>query len=392
MWQVSPAGTMEPSATVQALPPLDPMLAGFIATAPQGLTPSWEDLSERFEQLKQKADVIEERVLTAGGAARLVQDFCERADQRASAHGAHLSERLQAMEGRVELLERAGGDENAALREMDGGVVAGWQEEVLRLRGEVAAGVQEINEQLGERLRKLECWQDDLEAELRQSVSEALETCSRLADDSLAASEATQLKLVDLRDVMEARHGDFKTDLSGLRRDLEAQAGGSAAAMAIAPQEATERAVFQLADELGGQIYRLGSALRRIVQVQREHQHQLVLQQSGPEDSRHSPRLAMQDIAPQQPISVEVGPQAAHPARSEASQRHATIVALYEELRRLEEGLPSAPGRCRQGAASAQTSSRLRRRRGCQLERRCSRERRCSSQRPIELRCSSCCL
>mmetsp|Transcript_13558 Transcript_13558/g.25428 ORF Transcript_13558/g.25428 Transcript_13558/m.25428 type:complete len:279 (-) Transcript_13558:15-851(-) len=256
---------MESGATVQGLPPLDPVLGGFIATPLPGLAPSWEELSQRFEQLRQKADVLEERVLTAGGAARLVQEFCERADERASAHGVRLDERLQAVEGRVELLERAGDDE------------------VLRLRNDVTAGVQEINEQLGSRLRKLECWQDDLEADLRQSVSEALETCSRLADDSLAASEATQLKLLDIRESMEARHGSLEADLLGLRHELAQRPAASAVAAPRRPQEATDPAILQLADELGGQIYRLGSALRRIVQVQREQQHYLSLQQMGPQ-------------------------------------------------------------------------------------------------------------
>merc|ERR1719326_71776 len=56
-----------------------------------------------------------------------------------------------------------------------------------------------LNEQLAQRLGDLRSWQEDFETELRHSMSEALQTCSRLADDSLAASEATQRKLDDLR-------------------------------------------------------------------------------------------------------------------------------------------------------------------------------------------------
>lgn len=360
------------------LPPLDPVLGSFIAAAPQGLAPSWEELSRRFEQLRQKADVLEERVLTAGGAARLVQEFCERADERANAHGVRLDERLQAVEGRVELLERSGDDENAGQLSARASVAAEWQEEVLRLRSEVTAGVQEINEELGRRLRKLECWQDDLEADLRQSASEALETCSRLADDSLAASEATQVKLLDLRERLEA-------DLQGLRQEVAERLGAGAAAAAGRSQDATDKAILQVADELGGQIYRLGGALRRIVQVQRDQQRHLSLQQMGqeacPEESRYSPVGARREATLLQPD--EIRPQAG----SDASQRHETILALYEELRRLEEGLPSAPGACcRQSAVSTRASPRLRRRRGCQPERRCSRERRCCSGRQ---RCGS---
>ncbi|CAK0834704.1 unnamed protein product [Prorocentrum cordatum] len=62
---------------------------------------------------------------------------------------------------------------------------------------------EQVNRSVGELARR----QERLIPQARRAAGEALRTCGRLADDSLAASEATQQKLRDLGDGVEERWG-----------------------------------------------------------------------------------------------------------------------------------------------------------------------------------------
>merc|ERR1712094_84082 len=96
------------------------------------------------------------------------------------------------------------------------------------------------------------------------------------------------------------------------------------------------------AEELGGQIWRLGSALRRVVQVQLEQQQHLkkcfvARESSG--DRSPSP-VPSGDNVPAAPSRPPPPSNAVVPQQGGAAvQRHAMIVSLYEELQRLEDGL-----------------------------------------------------
>merc|ERR1712048_748851 len=98
---------------------------------------------------------------------------------------------------------------------------------------------------------------------------------------------------------------------------------------------------------MSGQIWRLGGALRRVVQVQWEQHQQfnLRLGSGGPrrdedEPSSSSRVPAPSSLSPPRPMpSVAPGP---HQESASPLQRHAMIVALYDELQRLEDGLLSS--------------------------------------------------
>jgi len=284
-----------------------------LAPHPQWPPEPGVESAAQFEQLCCQVGALEERVLSAGRTARLVQDFCERADDRAASCTERLDARLQAMEHRVEQMEL--GQQMPVSRHQEAFVGD--------LRAELSRSAATLNQELAKRLDEMRSWQEDFETELRHSMSEALQTCSRLADDSLAASEATQLKLDDFRARTEA-----------------AQAGAKIPA-AVADAQ-------RCADECGGQILRLGSALRRVVQVQREQQQEYQPQAMWSawkryhEDWRSSP---IQGAVAQAGAREERTTTTTTDEGNVTLRRNAMIVALYEELQLLEESLsiPSVP-------------------------------------------------
>lgn len=265
--------------------------------APRGPRPlTGEELGSKFERLQHQVDALEERVLGAARSGRMAQELCQQVDERAVARRGHLDSRLQAIEARVKRLER-GEDRSTAST-----TALGWSEEVSRVRNEVNLGLQDLSAQLTERMRELKRWQDGLETEVRQSASDALHTCNRLADDSLAVSEAMQQKLADLREWTEVKQTQLASGLEALRSELASQSYSStrhpasqdlgrdsasappASSMLLPAQGQAigDPAVLETHQDLAGQIARLGEALKRVVHVQQEQQHRLLTRQLEP--------------------------------------------------------------------------------------------------------------
>lgn len=347
-----------------------------------------KDLAIRFEQLQLQADSLEERVLSAGRTVRMVQEYWERADERHENGGSHIEARLKALEQRMEQLE--GGRPPIDVPT----IRAELQEAIARdIRGELSASVASLNGELTTRFDRLRSWQADFEQDLQQSISEAVQTCSRLADDSLAASEATQQKLEDLRaqlngtaslDQQTTVHLSAACATSPLERVVPAPlpparpASGSptpergpspsvpprrssspvrqlleqAPPVSTAQPSASRSTAEAPTEELGWQIWRLGEALRRVVQVQQEQQKQLQTLPAPPSRSSSTVRRTVSRATspvrtPPAGSRMPSPDTASAPAPAESSetkglaavQRNGMIVALYEELQQLEDGL-----------------------------------------------------
>eukprot|EP00747_Dinoflagellata_sp_TGD_P209078 gnl/TRDRNA2_/TRDRNA2_82506_c0_seq1.p1 gnl/TRDRNA2_/TRDRNA2_82506_c0~~gnl/TRDRNA2_/TRDRNA2_82506_c0_seq1.p1 ORF type:complete len:338 (+),score=76.60 gnl/TRDRNA2_/TRDRNA2_82506_c0_seq1:48-1016(+) len=264
-----------------------------------------------------------------------------------------LGERLELLQRRTDTLEAtvlgvgagAGGGGSPL-----GGV------EAVRLRNELGLGVQELNDQLADRLAELRTWQQELRAELLSASSEALQTCNRLADDSLAVSEATQRKLRDLSEWAEAQVGRIECDLLTLRLNMQAPGSGNDQEPAL---PADGRPIpGRPARELEGQMQHLGDALRRVVQVQREQQQELLVlqqvlqhrQQEKKEEKHEEGTTSAGPLPPPDPATRrQQGSNSRGPARyadihnkASAGRCAATaprcITELFQELQRLENG------------------------------------------------------
>eukprot|EP00931_Biecheleriopsis_adriatica_P107449 TRINITY_DN81792_c0_g1_i1.p1 TRINITY_DN81792_c0_g1~~TRINITY_DN81792_c0_g1_i1.p1 ORF type:complete len:505 (-),score=141.17 TRINITY_DN81792_c0_g1_i1:177-1664(-) len=232
-----------------------------------------------------------------------------------------LEERLEVLEGRLNFLQGPATSRSECFGAAQKGASApvGLWDEVVRLQNELDLGLEELREQLSERLRSLQAWQDSLEAEVRRSASEALQTCNRLADDSLSISEATQVKMQELQSQVEeelrraaaevkewrsaeqlepqplpeapsapppqvASPEDLLNIAGDLRQDLLSTLQGELAKEQPRIEQELDAVARQLSEELGGQISRLGGAMRRIVRVlvqQQQMQQQFFLEQSS---------------------------------------------------------------------------------------------------------------
>ncbi|CAE8589171.1 unnamed protein product [Polarella glacialis] len=387
-----------------------------------------QDLSVRLEHLQQEARSIEEE-LYGGGRTSHEEPSPESSQRprrfsrrfRDSAARA-LEDRFEALEGRLQRLEEGGpGGADTAHPKGYRGTSLGLGDEVVRLQNELDLGLEELREQMAERLHELRPWQETVEQEVRKASAEALQTCNRLADDSLSVSEATQRKMSDLhswaeqelsvaavtaagqfqgqsseillpliaelraelsQELRELVRSELHKDLASStlaqdnpRRSEERQptprdlskpgsagpmpgssaegsrcprpesgasqppAGirlGTAQELRTAPPEALDSA--GQSEELGGQIWRLGGALRRIVQVLVDLQQQ---QQPGGTAGARAAAMAADSLAG---FSADAMPthKDPHPLPTRgAEQRHQLILDLYEELHRLEDCVQS---------------------------------------------------
>jgi len=331
--------------------------------------PVWGELYERLEQLQRQTDALQERVVGMARTVTWLHELHERAEERACAQESQLNERLQVVETRAESLGSRAPHAGRATRVAVDGEVSenklerGVQEVNVCLRNEIELGVQELNEQMGERLRELRSWQEDLEADVQRSADEALQTCRRLADDSLAASEATQSKLGDLQNWATARFSQLEDDLARLQRDFLSASDVAERLAKAAPLQRSSTNIAEVgevidasarrtADELGGQLLQLGDALRRVVAAQHDLQQQLLPQrlQGARSGAMVAPPAGSPPPAPRGrrlPSPAGAGALEAFtgeddaPLRGSANgRRSVTIAEIYEELRRLEEASP----------------------------------------------------
>lgn len=273
--------------------------------------------------------------LLQSGAQQATASSSSRPTRATKVQGLHLEDRLEAVEDRLDKLE---GVERRG---------ASLCEDVKRLREELAAGVKELNTQLVDRLRELEAWQRRLDEEVRKTTVEALQTCTRLADDSMGVSEATQLKVGEVKEWAEAKIAQLTLELADFRRSGQPlpreepsakvnERQPEPAGAPLASEAAIDSGARRLLDELSGQVWKIGTALRRVVTVQRE-------------------QLQVHPL-PRRPRQRSL-------SREAPEERHQLIVELHEELRRLEDSLAERDRQeelCRACAIPPDPQSRLR--------------------------------
>lgn len=343
-----------------------------------------------LDNLRRQAVELEDQVHGSGRAHEKANRSSEHPKENLVASSKRYEDELRAVENRLSKLELeftgfAMLPTASAFSRQDTGAVnqhaeAGVTNSMfVRLRNELGLSVQELNDQLGTRLREMRTWQDDLESEVRTLTSEALHTCSRLADDSMAVSEATQLKVKGLSESTDTARRQMEAELVSLRQEFseglrKACSDAMTESEAIRPRrppeplelpaasrEVVDIAARRLTEELGTQIWRIGEAVRRVVQVHLSQQHfgKASLLSQGMRGPR--PPSAAKGAPTAKRVHQTAAPYAPRGPRGRVKESivggHDAIVELYEELQHLEEGALACIQRERSRSASRRSVS-----------------------------------
>lgn len=202
--------------------------------------------------------------------------------------------------------------------------------EIARTRNETTLALQELNETFNERLQSDKAKADDTTSRL---MREAQSTCARLADDALAAAEASQRKLEDFSRQTDSSFEVLRVDVTALRAELAGlQAVGPSSRAAdddsgLATVDLLERRVSA---RLGQQVLQLSDVLRRVVQAQAS------MQRHGGHN-----RTPLEDVAVCGSSGASVEGSTVTSADTCTGvgdqRRRAAIDDLYRELRLLEQ-------------------------------------------------------
>lgn len=201
--------------------------------------------------------------------------------------------------------------------------------EIARTRNETTLALQELSESFNERLQSDKAKADETASRL---MGEAQSTCARLADDALAAAEASQIKLEDFSRQTESSFEMLRVDVTALRAELaglQAAGPGSPADddSGLATADLLERKVSA---RLGQQVLQLSDVLRRVVQAQAS------MQRHG--GRGHTP---LEDVAVCGSSGASVEGSTVTSADTCTGggdqRRRAAIDDLYRELRHLEQ-------------------------------------------------------
>lgn len=213
--------------------------------------------------------------------------------------------------------------------------------EIARTRNEMTLALQELSESLHERMQSDKAKADDATSCL---MRETQSTCARLADDALAAAEASQRKVEDFSRQTESSFEVLRVDITGLRAELAGlQAVGgptSTPTNGLLDDDsgrltgALDSLERKVSARLGQQVLQLSDVLRRVVHAQASMQRH-----SG--RGQHIPLL--EDV---EAVAVCASSAASVEGSTSTSadictgrgdqRRRAAIDDLYRELRDLE--------------------------------------------------------
>lgn len=312
-----------------------------------------EEVGIGLQRLRSRVEQLEEKVHANAHAVELTQ-----AHAGDSAHAARreVEDQLRTMEARVRHLEHGVGDAKLTT-----------EADLSRLRNEFALAIEELRQRVDERLLSLQAWRSEVDEGASGIIREAQATCVRLADDALAAAEASQRKVEELTRRTQAGLEVLRVDVTSLRAELaglsqrrsfgqterwalpgpaetqplEAPAlhTGSTQVTTAAVQAARGVTISEdvagvlgdtierrLAARLGQQVLQLSEVLRRVVQAQAALQQQWGA--ANHPRSTHEARIN----------EVRFGGQAVqHRPPADGARRAGILDELYRELRHLEE-------------------------------------------------------
>lgn len=336
-----------------------------------------ESTAKGLRSLKQHVEDLEDRLRNLHTSVDLVQVQSSQSSEISVLARKETEQHLDDLQKRTSRIEQLINEHRLAT-----------ESEIVRLRNELALGVQELYQQLDSRtkalkgqlqnqVRTLQVITDDGTSTI---IREAQATCVRLADDALGAAEASQRKveelskqaesaqrrLEDLVSQTEAGLEALRADVVGVRAefagsgvtvgsqssrfvtprgpDIVTYSTGSnaAASVALKPTQPENSTVYALADaierrlssRLGQQVLQLSEVLRRVVQCQVS----MTGQMSGTVSSSHRVFPTPRDPTSASPLEFST-------TVASNIDRKAAVDELYRELRMLDTNRSRNTGR-----------------------------------------------